>query len=285
MSSTISTHPAAARAVGRRPLSRRWLKYAAVGRIGLLQHIAYAADLLARSLFLVVIVFVFVQLWRTIYAADGRVDIEGFSLAQMIWYFTAAECIILSQPRLTGQFDEKVKSGEIAYVLGRPYSFLGYHAVGYFTEGCIRLAINAVVGAAVASLLVGPIPIAMGQVAATGLAMLLSFALSFCLLGTIGLLAFWFEDTGSFYFIWQKLVFILGGMLVPLEVFPDAMQRVAMALPLPYMVYGPARLFVRFSPEAFWELIAAQAAWCVAAFALIVGVYRLGVKRIHANGG
>ena len=37
---------------------------------------------------------------------------------------------------------------------------------------------------------------------------------------------------------------ILGGMLIPLELFPERMQPILRALPFAGIVYGPARMFV-----------------------------------------
>ena len=43
----------------------------------------------------------------------------------------------------------------------------------------------------------------------------------------IGLSAFWIVDTSPVYWIWQKLAFVLGGLLLPLELYPDWLRALA----------------------------------------------------------
>ena len=45
-------------------LSRSISKYAAITRINLLNNLAYIGELMYRSIFMVLILYVFVQLWR-----------------------------------------------------------------------------------------------------------------------------------------------------------------------------------------------------------------------------
>ena len=54
--------------------------------------------------------------------------------------------------------------------------------------------------------------------------------------------AFWLRDARSTWFLYQKLVFLLGGMLLPLEFLPRALADVAKVLPFAAMAYAPARL-------------------------------------------
>lgn len=51
------------------------------------------------------------------------------------------------------------------------------------------------------------------------------------MMALIGLAAFLVEETNSFELIYQKAVFILGGMLLPLDMFPEWLQRIARLLP------------------------------------------------------
>ena len=53
--------------------------------------------------------------------------------------------------------------------------------------------------------------------------------------------AFWLRNAGSAWFLYQKLVFVLGGMLIPLEVFPSGLETVCRYLPFQAMAYAPAR--------------------------------------------
>ena len=66
----------------------------------------------------------------------------------------------------------------------------------------------------------------------------------------------------------QPAVMILGGLLIPLDFFPDWLAAIARALPFAYTLYGPARLFVEPTLERFGALALAQGVW----IALMAGV-------------
>jgi ABC-2 type transport system permease protein len=101
----------------------------------------------------------------------------------------------------------------------------------------------------------------------------------------IGLAAFVVEETNSFELIYQKLVFILGGFLFPLDMFPTWLQKIAYALPFPYMMYAPARLFVKPEVDLFWQMLGGQAVWVIVFVLVLSLVYRRSEKLLTVNGG
>ena len=74
----------------------------------------------------------------------------------------------------------------------------------------------------------------------------LSVCLAFLLDGLghliVGLSAFWLEDTSGLYLIYTRLTMILGGMLIPLDLFPGWLKNLVVYLPFPYLVWGPVHL-------------------------------------------
>jgi len=262
-------------------------KYSAIAGVTTRTNLAYLADFFLRGIFLVVVMFVFVQLWRTTYGATGEARIGGFSLAEMIWYLAITESITMSFPRLSDTVDRQVKSGELAYALGRPYSYVLYLFSTYLGETVVRFPVNLVIAGTVAFLSVGPPPVVLASVPGFLVAVFLALALNFVILAGIGLLAFWFEDTSSFALLYSRFLMIAGGMLLPLDVFPVAIRRLTLALPTNLIIYGPARLFAGqgIDAAAVWSLLGRQALW-LAIFGLVLGgLFRLGVKRVNVQGG
>lgn len=260
-------------------------KYAAVGKITFLGHLAYVPELLWRTIFMALIIFVFAQLWRTTYRATGATSLGGLSLAQMLWYLVTTETIILARPRLVGRVAEEVKSGDLAYRLSKPYSYVWYHYASYMAEAAIRLMVNFAVGALVAWFLVGPIPIRPAGAVCATLAAFLGLSIEFFINMTIGLTAFWVEDAAAFDLIYEKLLFILGGMMIPLDLFPGVIRQIALALPMNLVAYRPARALVAFNPNGIAPLFGIQTLW-VAGLCVLAGlVFRAGVKRVNVNGG
>ncbi len=266
-------------------LALRWGKYSEVGKLNLQNHLMYITDFLWRSLFLVIIVYIFLQLWRVVYASQSVELVADYTLPEMLWYFMFAETIVLSHPQLSGRIDGDVKQGSLAYALNKPYSYVMYQYATFASEVVLRTIVNGLVGCLVAALAVKAVPVSIKGLPFLAISLLLSLTIQFCLLMAIGLLAFWMEDTTSVWFVYQKVLFILGGMLLPLEVYPGVLQRVADALPLKYIVYGPARLLVKFQWSSWWQLTRGQLLWILGLAMLVAGLYRMGVKQLNVNGG
>ncbi|NLG25473.1 MAG: ABC transporter permease, partial [Clostridiales bacterium] len=59
----------------------------------------------------------------------------------------------------------------------------------------------------------------------------------------------------------------------------------ARLLPFSYVTWAPARLFVAFSWERFFQVMPVQLIWTAAAAALALALYRAGARRLTVQGG
>ena len=75
-------------------------KYIAVSRITLLTNLAYFTELLWRTVFMSLIIFIFSQLWAVIYSGTGAQSLGGLTYQQMIWYLVMTEAIVLARPHV-----------------------------------------------------------------------------------------------------------------------------------------------------------------------------------------
>ena len=117
------------------------------------------------------------------------------------------------------------------------------------------------------------------------LTMIFAWLIDFCFASLIGLAAFLVEDVAAFDWIYQKLLFILGGMLIPLDFFPGWLRSVSMASPFAYTIYGPARLFVDPGIRRFFDLITGQLIWLAVLTIIVTVSYRRGIQWLTINGG
>jgi ABC-2 type transport system permease protein len=266
-------------------MNRRIATYLYVAATAVRSNLAYFGEVAARAIFLGVILYIFLQLWTLTYAETGAERLGGLTLAQMLWYLAITEAIVLSAPQVAPQVDEDVRTGGVAVYLLRPISYPLYRLWTTLGERAIRFSLNALVGCAVAFLFVGPIPLDARGVAGFAVALPLAFALDFTAYLTIGLAAFWIENTSGLVLIYSRVTMILGGMLLPLELFPDWLRPVADALPFASVVYGPARLFVAPETGLLASVLAKQAIGLALLGAVAALVYSAALKRIHAHGG
>ena len=123
-----------------------------------------------------------------------------------------------------------------------------------------------------------------GLVAFLGMAAL-ALVLDALIAVLIGLLAFWLEEVDPIYWIYQKLLFTLGGLFLPLEMFPQRLHRAARWMPFQFITYAPARAFVGFEPSFVLQAIAGQAAYIVMLTAIVAWVWRRAQRRLVIHGG
>src|SRR5690606_4361810 len=117
-----------------------WRKYFKVAEISFTNRIVYLADHFASSIFLILILFIFSQLWKTVLGPSE--EIAGLNSTAMLWYMLFTEMIALSTPRTHQLVSEDVKSGGLAYKLVRPCSYILYYFAVYGGGFIIRAVTN-----------------------------------------------------------------------------------------------------------------------------------------------
>jgi len=260
------------------------VKYLAVLRASAASNGAYLAEVIFRALFLIALIFIIGQLWVTTFAQHGSL-LPGFTVNTMVWYLAAAETLATSMPALTRRIDQEVRSGELAYLLGRPCSYILYNYSHYLGERLIRLALSGLVAASVALVFVGPPHFTLPGIAAWPLMVLLAISIEFACYFAIGLLAFWTENTQPFSFAFSRFVLVLGGVLAPIEIFPQPFRSIAQALPFSTILYGPSRVLVGFEPGLFGSLVVQQVSTLVIAGLILLVLYGIASRRVGINGG
>ncbi len=265
-------------------LSIKLSKYSAIGKVTIRNHLVYMMDFLVRSLFLLLILYIFLQLWEATFSGEGTGTIAGYTYEQIIWYLIFAESIAMACPSLCTRIEEEVKSGDVAYRLTRPVSYIGYHYCSYIGEVAVRLAVNLVVGGALGVLVFGAPSFGFGwfgfAVMAVG-----AFTVNFLLNMLVALCAFWVEETRGLEFVYHKLLFTIGGMLLPLEIFPEVLQRICAWLPFQTIMYFSAKTAVRFDWGMLAKFLLIQWAWVTVLSVVVWWMYGKGVKKINVNGG
>ena len=257
-------------------------KYLFVMRTTIQNALAYWTDFLGSAFFMLLLMFVFISLWSVIYGPGSVID--GFTFPMMIWYLVMAEAVIFSDSRLTDDVSGEIKSGHVAYSLNRPYHYVLFKYAQYMGNAILRFGVAFLAGSVLTALLVGGMEQG-SQSLAVVLIVMLAITLQFSFLMIIGLLAFWFEDTQSFHLLYSKIVFTLGGMLIPLEFYPGWLEKLSLALPFSTIPYYPAKLFVSFSHAFFMRAVIVQLAWIAILWAVIFIIYAAASRRVQINGG
>jgi len=261
----------------------KFRKYLVISKVSLSNAIAYRAPTIARFCFYTLFIYVFMSLWRAIYR-EGSV--HGYSYVQIVWYLIMTEFITFScSSGIYSTMNDDVKSGSIAYLLGRPAHYVFYQFANSIGQILLNFFSFGILAVTLGFLFVGPLTtFRLAGILPLLLSVSVSIVLNYFFLMLIGLSSFVIEDNFALYLIYQKLCFMLG-MFLPVEFLPSWLQPVAKNMPFSYIYWAPAKIFVSYSPEPFWELFPRQAAWALLAIVLVLLSYRLCVRRLQINGG
>ncbi len=238
--------------------------------------LAQPSALVVTGVFYLMVTFVLAGLWWVAANQNGG-SVVGYSAAALVWYIATSEMTTIPVPgRLIEEIGNDIGSERIAIEFLRPASVLWMRVAAQIGAAGPRLALCWILGLA-AALTVGGRP-------PNGLALALAvpsliLAVTANLIGqhTFAALAFWIQDAKSGWFIYQKLQFVLGGMLLPIEILPDQLQTVARYLPFVAMSYAPARLA---SGHLEPELLALQLFWIVVLGVGATVVFRSGQRHM-----
>lgn len=260
-------------------------KYFEVMKITLVSNLVYFWSFVLRNGFFLVIMFVYLMLWRNIYAAKGS-TIAGFSIGAMIWYMVVTEIITLSRPNVHAEIAKDVKQGSIAYLLNKPYHYVLYNLALFLGEFGLRFVVNGLVGIGIGLAFVGALSgFNLAHLPWIVLSILAGCLLNFAIFTNLALTAFWIEENQAFFWIYSKLVFTLGGMLMPLELFPGWLQAISRHLPFAYVTYVPGKLAVDFSWSAFLTHFPVQLGYIGLFMCTAFILYGKGAKQLNVNGG
>ncbi len=196
---------------------------------------------MVRSTFLLLLLFIFSRLWQL-------VSPDGLSMPQLIWYLLITELIVLSTPRVYLTIERDISDGTFAILLQKPLNY-----------GVSRIAesIGALLGRLPSFVTLG----ATGTLIFTGelapglrspVALLVTFLLIFLAASVltisyviIGLCSAFLRDTRTLSMVWDKGVWLLGGLMVPIVLYPPWIQQTAPWTPFYYLLFGVAQIALK----------------------------------------
>jgi ABC-2 type transport system permease protein len=268
-------------ALARAPAALAFAKYRAVWLTAFRQRLCEPAVLAGAALQYAFLLFVFSRMWPVMLAGEPDAAARA---NRYLWYLTVTEWILCAQPRFHLDIENDVRLGDIAYQLLRPTSYVGFRLAFAAAELCVNLLLLAPIGLCVTTLLVGPPAEPLALLAALPLGLLASSCWLLCT-AMIGLSAFWVQDTNPLYWIFQKAAFVLGGLMVPLDLYPAWLRATALSLPFSALLYLPAHGVLGSGTAGVLADGARIALWSFGAALGLRFVYRRALRVLDAHGG
>jgi ABC-2 type transport system permease protein len=224
---------------------------------------------------------VFSSLWRAVADAGMPIAVEPRAL---VWYLAITEWIVLSAPPVQFDIQEAIRRGDIVCQLGRPVSWVA----GAFLEGLGLLLARApflfVTACICAWIFTGWAPPVRVLAAVVPLGLAAGSLITALYIG-IGLLAFWLADVGPVSWVWQKLMFVFGGLLMPMDLYPAVVRRVAPFTPFPTVLARPAALVLHGNVHGSGLLLRDLALWGGLIAIVLALAFRRASAALTVNGG
>ena len=268
------------------PLRTWWV----VLRICIEERLVYRGDFALGTLmrFLPIVTQIF--LWGAIFEAISGDRVAGYSYDNFIAYYllTMVTRAFSSMPGLAGGIARQIRNGEIKKFLIQPVDLIGFLLVGRIAHKLVYYVVAALPFALVFFLCRGYFagwPPAETMVAYIA-SLVMSFLLGFFLETTLGLVGFWLLEVSSLLFVYMLFNFFFSGHMFPIDMLPGVWGTLVKLLPLHYLAYFPAAVFLgKVQGAELAEGLAIEAAWV--AFFIVVSrwAFQRGVRRYSAYGG
>lgn len=253
-------------------------------RVGVAETVAYRGEFLVWIL-TTTLPLVMLGLWSSV-AAEA--PFRGYTSAS----FTAYYLSTLIVRNLTGswvawQVSEEIRMGAMSMRLLRPLhpfiAFASSHlaAVPFRTVVALPIAVILLVSSGASALTTEPL-----QLALIVPSLILAWLITFNVMFMIGAIGFFVTKTMALLNVYFGLFSLLSGYLLPIDLLPSALRRLAEVMPFRFMLSAPVELMtVQLATADVLRVLLAQLAWAAVTLAAALAVWNRGIKRYEAVGG
>lgn len=261
-------------------------KYLYIYKATFIENLSYVMPIILRLINFFIMMFVFLNLWNYMYS-DGTQIINGYTKQQMMWYVLIAEVLWFSTRNkiLTNEISQDIKSGNIAYNINKPYNYVFYIISKHLGEITMKFIAFIIIGIITGLYFIGPIQgFRLINIPFMLISAVLGILINSILRIAISIISFWIEDSTPFHWVYDKMILVLGTMF-PIEMFPQILRPIMRCTPIFVVTYGPAKLIIDFTVKTFIEILIAQILYLIISIAIVIILYKKGVKKLNVNGG
>ncbi len=265
-------------------------------RVSLDERLVYRGDFALGTLmrFLPIVTQIF--LWWAVYESlhtqgDQPATLGGYLFPEMVAYYllTMLARAFSSMPGLASGIARQVRTGEIKKYLVQPVDLIGFLLLGRVAHKLAYYIVAAAPFALVFFLCRGYFVDGWPEwprLVAFVLSLILGFLIGFFLEAAIGMIGFWFLEVSSLLFLYMLFNFFLSGHMFPITLLPTQVSWLVELLPLKYLAYFPAAVFLNKVPDdqLMTELMI-ELAWAIGLIVICRVMYAAGIRRYSGYGG
>lgn len=219
-------------------------------------------------------------LWKAVFAARGTGSVGGYTFGALMLYYLMVplvERVVNGQE--SGFMSGEIYDGGLTRYLLYPTSYFRIKYVAKLAQTTVFLSQLILILALFLAVFRAPYSLSARSVAMAVPVFLLSGLLAFVLTACIDMVAFWADNVWNLLILNRMVSSLLGGGLLPLSLYPEAMREALDWLPWSRLVSFPIRCLLGEVGAADWlRGMGLTALWFAAFAALAACLWRKGVK-------
>lgn len=250
--------------------------------VGMVYRFGFLFSILGNIIYLGVAYY----LWKSIYQHSDI--IRGLTFNETFLYVGLGSAIfILLKTYVDWIINFEIREGAIASYLIKPIDY-GLYTL-FASLGSLLMNLMAITIPTILMLtLVFKVKFTLGSgLVIFPLSLFLAFMISFFIDYFVGLLGFYSESVWGLSTVKEVIVMVFSGALIPLQFFPEALQRILVWLPFQAIYHTPLMMITR--PNQTWDtflpMLFVQVFWAVSLFIATRLFYNQAIKVLRISGG
>ncbi|HCK66360.1 MAG TPA: hypothetical protein DHW49_08840 [Anaerolineae bacterium] len=261
-------------------------KYLPLIRASYMVSLVYRFGFLFSIIGNIVYLGVAYYLWKSIY--QGRDVLNGLTFNETFLYVGLGSAIfILLKTYADWIIHFEIQQGTIATYLTKPLDFQLYSLFTNF--GAVLMNLTAItVPTAVVMIFVFKVQVTSGiGLWLFPISLIFAFLISFSIDFFVGLISFYSESVWGVTATKDIIVTVLSGGLIPLQFFPEAMQKILYWLPFQAVYHTPLMMITKadLGWGTFLPMLLLQIAWAIILLIASRLFYNQAIKVIRISGG
>ncbi|MDH4198750.1 MAG: ABC-2 family transporter protein [Spirochaetia bacterium] len=245
------------------------------------RNLAYRLEYFVSIFNALLYIFIFTSVWKALFPETGTRF--GMSRQLMINYAVFVTLIKTTLVKSRDLIGERVRSGEIALDLIKPFP-LPLMTLADAIGSVIFQIFSRSIPLILVSVLIFHITSPAGMDSFFFLSYLLAFLIFNSILFIFGVASFYITENFPLWLLNSAGISLLSGSIIPLEILPVVVRKIALFTPYPYIFYIPTMKLLRNEYPIDYAILRQVLCLCIT-YGIGLAMYQAGKRRLQIQGG